>query len=255
MHIGPTFLLAAIRQKLKEQGLCYSDISEKAGIPVSTIKRHMHSASLGIDKILMYANHANTDLVELANLANQLQHNSEEFVSDEQNEFFVEHPYLLDFIYMVTSLNLTPKEIAEKHRLSDTSLRFYLSIAEILGYIETHGDEVFYRSGRRFIMEEGTPLDSLFKQRFQQASIAHDTPPQICQGRVRLTAEQRLQLENDVDKTLKEFHANNSSNDTGDYTNVLLRYTPGEPIRFSDELPEIDGNLLKLVSARFRRVS
>ncbi|MBW3695001.1 transcriptional regulator [Vibrio sp. T187] len=253
MHIGPKFLLAAIRQKLKEQGLCYSELSEKTGIPLSTIKRHLRNPSLGIDKILMYANHVNTDLVELSQLASQLQHSGEEFVSDEQNALFVEYPHLLDFIYMVTSLNLTPRQVAEKYQLSDTSLRFYLSIAEILGYVEAHGDEIFYRSGRRFIMEEGTPLDSLFRKRFQQASLAHDTPPQVCQGRVRLTQAQCLQLETEVDKKLHEFHASNCSNNTGDYTNVLLRYTPGEQIHFSDDLPEIDGNLLKLVSAQFPR--
>ncbi|MEZ8274270.1 helix-turn-helix domain-containing protein [Vibrio splendidus] len=253
MHIGPNFLLAAIRQKLKEQGCSYSELSEKTEIPLSTIKRHLRNPSLGIDKILMYANHVNTDLVELSQLAIQLQHSGEEFVSHEQNALFVEYPYLLDFIYMVTSLHQTPRQVAEKHQLSDTSLRFYLSIAEILGYVELHGDEITFRSGRRFIMKEGSPLDFLFKQRFQQASIAHNTPPQVCQSRVRLTQVQCLQLETEIDKKIHEFHASNSSNNTGNYTNVLLRYTPGEQIRFSDYLPEIDGNLLKMVSAQFPR--
>lgn len=252
MHIGPKFLLAALRQKLKEQGLCYSELSEKTGIPLSTIKRHLRNPSLGIDKILIYANQVNSDLVELSKLASQLQHSSEEFIPDKQNSLFVEHPYLLDFIYMVTSLNLKPTQVAMKYHLSDTSLRCYLSIAEILGYIEAHGDDIFYRSGRRFITEEGTPLDTLFRQRFQQASLAHDIPPQVCQGRVRLTAEQCIQLETEVDKRLQEFHASNCSSNSGEYNNVLLRYTPGEQILFSDNLPEIDGNLLKLVSTQFR---
>ncbi|WP_038173169.1 transcriptional regulator [Vibrio pacinii] len=253
MDIGPKFLLAAIRQKLKEQGLCYSELSEKTGVPLSTIKRHLRSPSLSIDKILMYASYARTDLVELSQLARQLQHSGEEFISDEQNALFVEYPHLLDFIYMVTSLKLTPKQVAEKYQLSYASLRCYLSIAEILGYIEADCDEISYRSERRFIMEQGTPLDSLFRQRFQQASIAHDTPPQVCQGRVRLTEAQRLQLETEFDKKLHAFHVSNCSNDTGNYTNVLLRYTPGEQILFSDDLPEIDGSLLKLVSDQFPR--
>ncbi|NMT19387.1 transcriptional regulator, partial [Vibrio parahaemolyticus] len=78
---------------------------------------------------------------------------------------------------------------AQTYGLSDTSLRFYLRIAEILGYVENFGDGLFYRSGRRFIMEEGTALDTLFKERFQQDSLSHDINPGVCIGRIRLTEE------------------------------------------------------------------
>ncbi|TOM49817.1 transcriptional regulator, partial [Vibrio parahaemolyticus] len=52
MNVGPKFLLAALRQKIKDEGLCYSSLSEKSGIPLSSIKRHLHNPSLGLDKIL-----------------------------------------------------------------------------------------------------------------------------------------------------------------------------------------------------------
>ncbi|EGA71692.1 hypothetical protein VISI1226_12936 [Vibrio sinaloensis DSM 21326] len=253
MHIGPEFLLAAIRQKIRDEGLCYSALSEKTGVPLSTIKRHLHNPALGLDKILMYTTHLNTDLMELSTLAIQLQRDNEQFLSDEQNALFVEHPYLLDFIYLVTSCNRSPKDIAEEYQLSDTSLRFYLSIAEILGYMENHGDKIFYRSGRRFIMEEGTKLDTLFKRRFEAVSMADGTVSQVCQARVRLTSEQRLKLEQEIDQKVSEMHAANCVNETGELTNVLFRNTPGQQIFFSDGLPQITGELLKQVSARFRR--
>lgn len=252
MHIGPEFLLAAIRHKIKEEGLCYSALSEKTGIPLSTIKRHLHNPALGLDKILIYTNHLNTDLKELSEIAIQIQRDNEQFLSDEQNALFVEHPYLLDFIYLVTSCDLTPEEVAEKYQLSATSLRFYLSIAEILGYIENLGDKVFYRSGRRFIMEEGTALDTLFKRRFEQVSMADPVLSQVCHARVRLTPEQQLKLEQEVDQKIGEMHAANCANGTGELTNVLFRNIPGQQIFFSDGLPEIDGQLLKAVSTRFR---
>ncbi|MFA1575960.1 hypothetical protein [Vibrio cyclitrophicus] len=252
MHIGPEFLLAAIRLKIKEKGLCYSALSEKTGIPLSTIKRHLHNPSLGLDKILIYTNHLNTDLKELSEIAIQIQRDNEQFLSGEQNALFVEHPYLLDFIYLITSCNLTPEEVAEKYQLSDTSLRFYLSIAEVLGYIENLGDEVFYRSGRRFIIEEGTALDTLFKRRFEHVSMADPTLSQVCHARVRLTPEQRLKLEQEVDQKIGEMHAANCANNIGELTNVLFRNTSGQQIFFSDGLPEINGELLKQVSARFR---
>ncbi len=72
MNVGPKFLLAALRQKIKEEGLCYNSLSEKSGIPLSSIKRHLHNPALGLDKVLVYLNHLNTDLIELATLANEL---------------------------------------------------------------------------------------------------------------------------------------------------------------------------------------
>lgn len=254
MHIGPEFLLAAIRQTIKEEGLCYSALSHKTGIPLSTIKRHLHNPSLGLDKILLYTTHLNTDLKQLSDLAMKIQRDNEQFLSDEQNELFCEYPFLLDFIYLITSCNQSPKEIAQQYGLSDTSLRFYLSIAEILGYMEAHGDKIFYRSGRRFIMEEGSPLDTLFKRRFEQASMQEPLVSQVCQARVRLTTEQRLKLEQEVDSKVSEMHAANCANNTGELTNVLMRNTPGQQIFFSDNLPEIDGELLKMVATRFKRV-
>lgn len=253
MHIGPEFLLAAIRQKIKDEGLCYSALSDKTGIPLSTIKRHLHNSSLGLDKILLYTTHLNTDLKELSDLAMKIQRDNEQFLSEEQNALFFEYPFLLDFIYLITSCNQSPKEIAQQYSLSETSLRFYLSIAEILGYMETHGDKLFYRSGRRFIMEEGSSLDTLFKRRFEQASMEEDLISQVCQARVRLTTEQRLKLEQEIDSKISEMHAANSANNTGELTNILMRSTPGKQIFFADQLPEIDGELLKMVANRFKR--
>ncbi|OZG74053.1 transcriptional regulator [Hahella sp. CCB-MM4] len=255
MHIGPKFLLAAIRKKIKDEGLCYGTLSEKTGIPLSSIKRHLHNPSLGLDKILLYVSHLNTDLIELTKLAKQLQHENEQFITDEQSELFLEHPYLLDFIYMVTSRNLAPESIAEKYQLTDTSLRFYLRIAEILGYIEDSGDGIFYRSGRRFLLVEGSELDRLFRRRFQEESLSHPINPGVCVGRIRLTEAQKTQLEDDVFAKLMELDAINISNGEGKTTNVMMRCTPGKQILYSDGLPNIDGSVLKLVSAKFSNTS
>ncbi|ANP64535.1 transcriptional regulator [Vibrio sp. Vb1554] len=248
MNVGPKFLLAALRQKIKEEGLCYNSLSEKSGIPLSSIKRHLHNPALGLDKVLIYLNYLNTDLVELATLANELQHQNEQMLTDEESALFVEHPYLLDFIYMLTSRDIKPQEIAQTYGLSDTSLRFYLRIAEILGYVENFGDGLFYRSGRRFIMEEGTALDTLFKERFQQDSLSHDINPGVCIGRIRLTEEQKVQIEDELCNKLAKLNAVNTSNNEGELTNILMRCTPGSQIFFADDLPNIDGSLLKLVA-------
>ncbi|MDF5382624.1 transcriptional regulator, partial [Vibrio parahaemolyticus] len=233
MNVGPKFLLAALRQKIKEEGLCYNSLSEKSGIPLSSIKRHLHNPALGLDKVLIYLNYLNTDLIELATLANELQHQNEQMLTDEESALFVEHPYLLDFIYMLTSRDIKPQEIAQTYGLSDTSLRFYLRIAEILGYVENFGDGLFYRSGRRFIMEEGTALDTLFKERFQQDSLSHDINPGVCIGRIRLTEEQKVQIEDELCNKLAKLNAVNTSNNEGELTNILMRCTPGAQIFFA----------------------
>ena len=240
MNVGPKFLLAALRQKIKEEGLCYNSLSEKSGIPLSSIKRHLHNPALGLDKVLVYLNYLNTDLIELATLANELQHQNEQMLTDEESALFVEHPYLLDFIYMLTSRDIKPQEIAQTYGLSDTSLRFYLRIAEILGYVENFGDGLFYRSGRRFIMEEGTALDTLFKERFQQESLSHNINPGVCVGRIRLTEEQKVQIEDELCNKLAKLNAVNTSNNEGELTNILMRCTPGAQIFFADDLPDID---------------
>ncbi|MGI3095528.1 transcriptional regulator [Vibrio diabolicus] len=248
MNVGPKFLLAALRQKIKEEGLCYNSLSEKSGIPLSSIKRHLHNPALGLDKVLVYLNYLNTDLIELATLANELQHQNEQMLTDEESALFVEHPYLLDFIYMLTSRDIKPQEIAQTYGISDTSLRFYLRIAEILGYVENFGDGLFYRSGRRFIMEEGTALDTLFKERFQQESLSYNINPGVCVGRIRLTEEQKVQIEDELCNKLAKLNAVNTSNNEGELTNILMRCTPGAQIFFADDLPDIDGSLLKHVA-------
>ena len=82
--------------------------------------------------------------------------------------------------------------------------------------------------------------------------MADGTVSQVCQARVRLTSEQRLKLEQEIDQKVSEMHAANCVNETGELTNVLFRNTPGQQIFFSDELPQITGELLKQVSALFR---
>ena len=254
MHVGPRFILAAIRKKIKDEGLGYSELSNKTGIPLSTIKRHLHSPTLGLDKILMYVNYLNTDLVELSKIANQIQHENAQIICGDLSDLFLDHPYLLDFIYMLTARNLTPEAIAEAHNLDDTSLRFYLRIAEILGYIEDYGDGVIYRSGSRFLTEEGSKLDGLFRQRFQDESLSHPIPANFCIGRIRLTQSQIEQLEQDFYAKLIELNAMNTSRDEGDLINILMRFTPGKQILFSEGLPNIDGTLLKQISERFNQI-
>ncbi len=59
MNNSATYLLAALREKIKEKGVCYSDLCR--GNSLSTIKRQLHNTSLGLDKILVRDSFVDTD--------------------------------------------------------------------------------------------------------------------------------------------------------------------------------------------------
>ncbi|MFZ3505002.1 helix-turn-helix domain-containing protein, partial [Vibrio harveyi] len=114
MNNSATYLLAALREKIKEKGICYSDLSIGMGIPLSTIKRQLHNTSLGLDKILSYATHLDTDLVELSMRGKQLQQENEQFITDTNSEIFHQYPYLFDFLYLLRRKEWSPQDIASK---------------------------------------------------------------------------------------------------------------------------------------------
>lgn len=92
MNNSATYLLAALREKIKEKGICYAELSIGTGIPLSTIKRQLHNTALGLDKILYYASHLDTDLVELSQRGRQLQLENEQFITDVNSDIF--HQFL-----------------------------------------------------------------------------------------------------------------------------------------------------------------
>ncbi|MGR5193199.1 helix-turn-helix domain-containing protein [Vibrio sp. WZ-1] len=250
MNNSATYLLAALREKIKEKGICYSDLSAGMGIPLSTIKRQLHNTSLGLDKILSFATHLDTDLVELSMRAKQLQQENEQFITDINSEIFNQYPYLFDFLYLLRRKESSLHDIASKYQLTHTSLTLYLRALEMMGYIELKGDDQYrFKEQGRFIFEEGSKLDTLFAKRFRDEVFSHDVRPPICMGRIAITEEQEEKLANEVYNKLIEFDVQNKSGEGSKrLRNVLMTYTPGNQIFLSDTIPNIDGELLKAIS-------
>ncbi|MGR4991745.1 helix-turn-helix domain-containing protein [Vibrio rotiferianus] len=250
MNNSATYLLAALREKIKEKGICYSDLSAGMGIPLSTIKRQLHNTSLGLDKILSFATHLDTDLVELSMRAKQLQQENEQFITDINSEMFNQYPYLFDFLYLLRRKESSLQDIASKYQLTHTSLTLYLRALEMMGYIELKGDDQYrFKEQGRFIFEEGSKLDTLFAKRFRDEVFSHDVRPPICMGRIAITEEQEEKLANEVYNKLIEFDVQNKSGEGSKrLRNVLMTYTPGNQIFLSDTIPNIDGELLKAIS-------
>ncbi|ASI94343.1 helix-turn-helix domain-containing protein [Vibrio rotiferianus] len=250
MNNSATYLLAALREKIKEKGICYSDLSAGMGIPLSTIKRQLHNTSLGLDKILSFATHLDTDLVELSMRAKQLQQENEQFITEINSEIFNQYPYLFDFLYLLRRKEWSLQDILSKYQLTHTSLTLYLRALEMMGYIELKGDDQYrFKDQGRFIFEEGSTLDTLFAKRFRDEVFSHDVRPPICMGRIAITEEQEEKLANEVYNKLIEFDVQNKSGEGSKrLRNVLMTYTPGKQIFLSDTIPNIDGELLKAIS-------
>ncbi|HHC6612326.1 TPA: transcriptional regulator [Vibrio parahaemolyticus] len=250
MNNSATYLLAALREKIKEKGIGYSELSIGLGIPLSTIKRQLHNTSLGLDKILLYATHLDTDLVELSMRGKQLQQESEQFITDTNSEIFHQYPHLFDFLYLLRRPEWSLEEIARRYQLSDTSVALYLRALEMMDYIELKGDKHYqFKDTGRFIFEEGSNLDTLFAQRFREEVFSHDIRPPICVGRIAITEEQEEKLANEVYNKLIEFDVQNKTSENSQrLKNVLLTFTPGNQIFLADTIPNINGDLLKSIT-------
>ncbi|MEJ2765388.1 transcriptional regulator [Photobacterium sp. MCCC 1A19761] len=248
MNISADYLLAALRETLKEKGISYAQLSEYCAVPVSSLKRQFHNPSLGIDKITFYAGYLDTDLVQLSNLAAKLQQQDIKAISPQNNRIFAQYPHLYDFIYLLVSLQWSVEEIQDHYQLSDQSIIHYLRALEMMGYLETiEKTNIKLNAQKRFINEEDSPLDRLFVKRFKANQEKHPIRPAICMARINLTDEQITKLETQLYEQLTAFHLQNQRNSHACLKNVMLSFVPGEAIRLSDTLPEVDGRLLKAV--------
>lgn len=251
MNNSATYLLAALRERIKEKGICYIDISNGLDIPLSTVKRQLHNTALGLDKIISYAMYLDTDLVELSIRAKKLQSENEQFISNTNSAIFCQFPFLFDFLYLLKKDKHSLESIANKYGLTQQSLTIYLRALEMMGYLQVKGsiDYTLNENGR-FIFEEGSELDTLFSKRFTKEVYSHNIRPDICIARIKITEEQQDKLANYVYNKLIEFDVQNrNSESNSNLKNILMSFTPGNQIFLDDSINNIDGSLLRTISA------
>ncbi|WP_159737413.1 transcriptional regulator [Vibrio atypicus] len=251
MNNSATYLLAALREKIKEKGICYIDISNGLDIPLSTVKRQLHNTALGLDKIISYAMYLDTDLVDLSIRAKKLQSENEQFISESNSAIFCQYPFLFDFLYLLKKDKQSLNSITETYNLSQQSLTIYLRALEMMGYVNLKGavDYTLNDNGR-FIFEEGSDLDTIFAKRFTQEVHSHDIRPDICVARIKITEEQQQKLAIYVYNKLIEFDVKNRNSDSNSkLKNILMSFTPGNQIFLGDNIDNVDGSLLRTISA------
>lgn len=251
MNNSATYLLAALRDKIKEKGICYIDISNNMDIPLSTVKRQLHNTALGLDKIISYAMFLDTDLVELSIHAKKLQSENEQFISNSNSAIFCQYPFLFDFLYLLKKDDQSLTDLANLYNLDQKSLTIYLRALEMMGYVKVHGSNRYtLNENGRFIFEEGSDLDTIFYKRFTQEVYSHDIRPEICVARIKLTKEQQEKLATDVYNKLIEFDVQNrNSASVSELKNILMTFTPGNQIFLDDKISNIDGSILRTISA------
>ena len=248
MGFCASLLLNALRVKLKENDLTYNELSLKVNVPISTLKRHFHSNSIGIDKLLEYATVLNTNIEELSQIARDIHHREEGTRTEVLDEIFFSHPYLYDFFYEIHVKGRTIEEVAREFELSEQSVYIYLRSLEILGLLELRSDGVpCFLTPPYYTFFEGSKLDELFTEKLRLEVLSQNSRPEVGMSRVCLTQEQIEQISEMVYEKTQQFHFQNQESKESELLrkNILLSVTKGNYIHLSEGLINIEPTLLK----------
>ncbi|MDD9197359.1 XRE family transcriptional regulator [Aliivibrio sp. S3MY1] len=248
MGFCASLLLNALRIKLKENDLTYNELSLKVNVPISTLKRHFHSNSIGIDKLMEYATVLNTNIEELSQIARDI-HNREEGTRTEVlDEVFFNHPYLYDFFYEIHVKGRAVDDVAQENNLTEQSVYIYLRALEIMGLLELRSDGVpSFLTPPYYTFFEGSKLDKLFTEKLRLEVLTQDCRPEVGMSRVCLTQEQIEQISEMVYEKVQHFHFQNKESKESEFIrkNILLNITEGNYIHLSDGIINIESTFLK----------
>lgn len=254
MSFCANLLLQALRQKLKEKNVTYSELSEKISVPVSTLKRHFHSESISLDKLLEYASILDTNLEELVRLAGEIHSQSLDLSGEKRDNLFFEYPFLYDFFNEIRVKGKSVEQVKQENQLSEQSVYVYLRALEIMGLIEMkpHNSGINYLTPPYYSFYEGSKLDQLFATKLKQDVFAHTSSPQLGLCRVSLSDEQVKQLADLLYEKVQQFHFQNNKLKNTDSLrkNLVLAVTAGHGFLLSEGIKEIQPAFLKTLLER-----
>ncbi|EHR1133881.1 helix-turn-helix transcriptional regulator [Vibrio parahaemolyticus] len=249
--LTPEYLLAALRQAIKTKGLTYRELSEKMGMPLSTFKRHLTSTNLALDKLLEYCRAIDCTLDELQKLANQLQGEDEDYFSRTQDEVFFQFPHLYDFYRELRMLRGKDGYtiLKKKYDLSEQSMSDYLGALELLDLVYVDENKSITLHGPLYYSyAENSKLNDKYTEIIKEQTTTHDKCVRVALARMKITEEQLLELEDQVAKTVIDFHSKNvvaENFNVSDFTNVVLLAGPHQPVTFSDGIVETESRFIE----------
>ncbi|WP_423840399.1 helix-turn-helix transcriptional regulator [Vibrio mytili] len=248
--LTPEYLLAALRQAIKTKGLTYRELSERMGMPLSTLKRHLTSSNLGVDKLLEYCRAVDCTLDELQKLADQLQGDDEDYFSRTQDEVFFQFPRLYDFYRELRMLRGKDgySIIKKKYELSEQSMSDYLNALELLDLVYVdENNNITLHGPLYYSYAENSKLNDKYTEIIKKQATSHDKCVRVALARMKITEEQLLQLEEQVAKAVLDFHSENmvaENFDVSDFSNVVLLAGPHQPVTFSDGITETEARFI-----------
>ncbi|MCP4321574.1 MAG: helix-turn-helix transcriptional regulator [Alteromonadales bacterium] len=242
MHnLNPEYVLRALRGKIKENDLTYAQLAESMEIPLSTLKRHLHSSSITLDKLVEYCKMVGLSIEELIQSARLLQLQNDTLFTRTQDEVFYKFPEVYDFFQ---EIRVTPNDISaivENYQLDASSTYAYLRSLEMIGLITLLPNNRFYLRGPcHYRFSDDSKLSFMFDKRLKKRVLAHPKKATLSCSRMFLTKECIAEIEALItNKILESNTINTNSGEHDDLSSdlrhdVVLMITPYKPLLFSN---------------------
>ncbi|MCE0557677.1 MULTISPECIES: helix-turn-helix transcriptional regulator [unclassified Motilimonas] len=255
MHnIKPDYLLRALRERIKESHLTYAQLAQQLDVPLSTLKRHLHSTAISLDKLIEYCRVVELSLDELIKQAKLLQSQSDDLFTEIQDEVFFQFPELYDFFQ---ELRLAPESLDKMvaaYELTPTSTYAYLRALEMIGLIELMPNNKFFLKGPcHYRFSEQSKLSYLFNQKLKQLVFENDSEKaNIACSRMFLTKKCIQEIEDMVIRKILESNTEHwlQAHETEQLQHdVLLMIRPHKKILFSAGIANLPNEFLAHVSS------
>lgn len=241
MHdLNPEYVLRALRGKIKMNGLTYAQLAESMEIPLSTLKRHIHSSSITLVKLVEYCKMVGVGIDELIQSARLLQLQNDSLFSHTQDEVFYNFPELYDFFQ---EIRLSPDDISgivENHQLDASSTHEYLRALEMMGLIVLLPNDRFYLKGPcHYRISDDSKLSFIFDKRMKKHVLTNPQKATLTCARMLVTKECIAEIKTLVTQKILECNTINTNSGHGEKLKMDLRHdvvlmvTPYKPLLFS----------------------
>ncbi len=247
----PEYLLMALRHTIKEEGITYSTLAKQLGVPLSSLKRHLHNTSIPLEKLLTYCFGAGINLSELHQSALKLQFKNENFFNEIQDDVFFEFPQLYDFYRELRHRENELSIMQKEYDLSDACTYLYLRALEILGLIQLGEANRFSFIGPyHYQMSSSSKLSMQYLKSLKMQILEDQDSAKIICGRMYVTDEQLEAIETKLNEEILHVHNENMERrrtEKEHLRNLMFFETKYKKVLFSNGIGPLPNNVLEHV--------
>ncbi|WP_159065022.1 helix-turn-helix domain-containing protein [Thaumasiovibrio subtropicus] len=249
--VNSEYLLMALRNIIKQNGLTYNNLAERINVPLSTLKRHLHSSSITLDRLITYCNEVNVTLEEVHKLASQLQHNNEDCFNAVQDEVFFQFPELYDFYREIKHKTNNLADIQARYDLDEAATYRFLRALEMIGLMKLHEGNRFSLIGPyHYKLSDDSKLSKQHVSILKQQAMNCEESTKLACSRMMLSEDQVDNIEAMVTQEILRCHNQNvqEGNTDKDYQrNILFVIGEHKAVSFSDGIKPMPGDFLNQV--------